>query len=254
MAKKPTGPRDVAELRARIASARVASAPKPALDQARRALIAWLDTAERHGMTLNDVLRGLASGQAAASIGAALHDTISADPPEVLRNAACRSGCAFCCILSGGDGGTITRTEAEQVHRALAPLAGEPDGRRWHPAACPALDPNRKICRIYDARPTICRSFVSSDAAVCEENAEGGAALGAGVLGSHLTYLAAHAVARAALGGTARVRTYALDRIAHGAVSGADLAEALAAAEQKPRVLDDALKGTARIIGGGTRR
>ena len=254
MGKRAAPCKDTPDLRARLAAAKVPHAPKPALDQARRALIAWLDTAERHGMSFSDILRKLASGDATSSVGAALHDAMSAQPPEILREAACRSGCAFCCILSGGDGGTITRAEAERVYSALAPFEGRPDGRAWHKAACPALDPETRTCRIYEDRPSICRSFVSRDAEVCRENAEGGEAGGAGVLGSHLTYLAAHALVRAVLEGTARVRTYSLDKVAAGAVSGEPMAEALAAAQQKPRVLDDALKGTSRIIGASQRR
>lgn len=253
MAKPRTQVATPEELRARLLSAKAPGATKPVLEQARRALIAWLDTAARHGMPFDDTVRKLASGEAAVSIGAALEGAIAADPPEAMREAACRSGCAFCCILSGGEGGTITRAEAARVHAALAPFAGRPDGRGWHASACPALDPGTRTCRIYEARPTICRSFLSRDASACEENAAGGEAAGAGILGSHVVYLAALALCRSALAGTVRVKSYALDRIAAGAVAGEDLAKTLAAAEQKPRALDDGLRSAGRTIAGARR-
>jgi len=250
MAKPRAQATTLEELRARVLVAKAPGAAKPVLEQARRALLAWLDTAARHGLPPNDVLRRLASGEAAVSIAAAVGEAIAADPPEAMREAACRSGCAFCCILSGGEGGTITRAEAARVHAALAPFAGQPDGRGWHASACPALDPGTRTCRIYDDRPTICRSFLSRDAAACEENAAGGEAAGAGILGSHVVYLAALALSRSALAGTVRVKSYALDRTAAGAVAGEDLAKTLAAAEQKPRALDDELRSAGRTIAG----
>jgi len=246
MTKRPARPPESHEaLRARILRASVRGAGKPAVETGRRAVLAWLDTAARHGLALREVLKRLASGEAALGIGAAVHDGLAADPPEVLRNAACRSGCAFCCILSGGDGGTITETEARRVHAALAPLAGQPDGRDWHRAACPALDPESRTCRIYENRPLLCRSFVSRDAEACRENSEGGNAAGAGVLGSQVTYLTALGLARSALDGTLRIRTYALDRVAAAAVAGKTESEALEIGRQKPRALDDAIRGTA---------
>lgn len=246
MAKREARPPEsVGELRRRIQRARVRGAAKPRADTARKALLAWLDTAVRHGLGLRDILKRLASGEAALGIGAAVHDALATDPPEILQKAACRSGCAFCCILSGGDGGTITETEARRVHAALAPFAGQPDGRTWHPAACPALDPESRTCRIYEERPLLCRSFVSTDADACRENAEGGNADGAGVLGSQVTYLAALGLVRSALEGTARPRTYALDEMAAATVAGKTETEALESARQKPRALDDAIRGTA---------
>lgn len=247
-------PKTMADLGRRLERARAASAPKAVADGARRGLLAWFAAAERHGLGLREVLKRLASGDAARGVGHGVQEAIEANPPEVLRNAACRSGCAFCCILSGGDGGTMTEAEARTVHAALAPFAGVPDGRAWHPAACPALDPASRTCRIYEARPLVCRAYVSTDAAACEANSEGGEEPGGGLLGSHASYLAALALARDALRGTATVGTYALDRVAAATVEGADLRTALDAGRQKPRALDDALKGTGRAITATGRR
>lgn len=254
MAKSQAGQPPTHEaLHRAITRATAKAAPRAAVEAARRALLAWLDTAARHGLSPADMLRRLASGEAATGVGRAVGDALAARPPAGLETPACRSGCAFCCILNGGDGGTITETEARQVHGALAPLAGGPDGRSWHPAACPALDPEAKTCRIYDARPVLCRAFVSTDAGACEANAAGGAVAGAGLLGSHVTYLAALALARSALDGTARVRTFALDRLAAASLEGKPLAEALEAARQKPRALDDALRGSGRALAAAQR-
>lgn len=70
----------------------------------------------------------------------------------------CHTGCSDCCRVRL----TITRAEAAAVRaavtnwpvvqrRALAPTAADPAD------ACAALDANGR-CRIYDARPVVCRS------------------------------------------------------------------------------------------------
>ncbi|GGD24237.1 YkgJ family cysteine cluster protein [Sinisalibacter lacisalsi] len=238
--------RALAGLRARVRRARAKGAGKAATERARRLLDAYLATAERHGRAAREVAAGMARGEVALAIGTATRDALMSDPPVVVRRAACAEGCAFCCILRGGDGGTITETEATRLHDALAPLAGQPDGRDWHPDACPALDPVTRACRVYDARPMICRSFLSTDAAACETNATGGAAAGAGLIGSHLDYLAAHALARDALRGTARVPTYSLARIAAGAVAGETADASLDAARHATGTLDDTCRNAAR--------
>jgi Fe-S-cluster containining protein len=171
------------------------------------------------------------------------------NPPAAVRDAACRDGCAFCCILAGGEGGLITKSEARRLHTALAPFAGEKDGRAWHKNACPALDPDSRSCRAYDARPTICRSFLSTDAESCRENAEGGAAVGAGLLGSHLDYLAVHSLCRQALKGITQVHSYSLSAVAAGAVAGEDPTTSLTKARHKPAALENACRDAAAAAG-----
>ena len=235
--------RDLSDLRVRIAAVQIPGQHTSQTERARRVLLAWLDSAiaGKHG--LDTVLRALASGTAAQQIGAALRGQTFADPPDVVRNAACSSGCAFCCILTGPDGGTITGVEARAVHDALSPLAHQPDGRDWHPKACPALDPISRMCRAYDVRPSICRSYMSTDAQACEMNSEGGSEAGGGVLGAHLDYLAVHALARAALSGAVKVHSYALREVASAAVEGQDVRSALDRARHPVRMLGDAYRG-----------
>jgi Fe-S-cluster containining protein len=236
----------LAGLRARLKKARAKGAGRAATERARRLLDAYLATAERHGRAASDVVADLARGEAALAIGMAVREAVLADPPEVVRQAACATGCAFCCILRGGDGGTITEAEASRLHAALAPLAGQPDGREWHPDACPALDPATRACRVYEARPMICRSFLSTDAEACRRNSEGGEMAGAGLLGSHVDYLAVHALAREGLRGKVRVATYNLARIAAGAISGESLAQSLDASRHQSRVLEEACHDAGR--------
>ncbi|GKY88514.1 YkgJ family cysteine cluster protein [Sinisalibacter aestuarii] len=244
----------IAALRARAAKARARNAGRVADDRAHRLLDAYLAAAERHGRPAREVIADLARGEAAWQIGMALHDQTMAAPPDILRNAACGEGCAFCCILSGGDGGTTTEAEATRLHAALAGRAGEPDGRNWHPEACPALDPDTRACRAYDARPIICRSFLSTDASACEANAQGGTEPGSGLLGSHLDYLAVLALIRETLKGMTRVPTYSLAQIAASAVGGADLATSLDTARHPSRVLDAACRDMARAGAAGRGR
>ena len=246
-AKRPATPADLA---ARAAKARATGAGRAAEDRARRMVAAYLQTAASHDLPLARVVGELADGTAALRLGEAAHDMLMQAPPPVVTQAACRDGCAFCCLLIGGDGGTITEAEAIRLHDALAPLAGQPDGRAWHPSACAALDPDSRSCRAYDARPTICRSFLSTAAEACRINAEGGAAEGAGLLGSHLDYLAVQALARDLLKGLARVSTYSMARIAAGAVEGEPRDDSLAAARHKPRALEDACRDAAKAMAG----
>ena len=244
-------PLDSAGLRRRVETARLAG-PAGRTARARRLLLAWLDAGVARGLTAPAAAAALASGAAAEQIGGIVQaETMRSPPPEV-SHAACARGCAFCCILDGPDGGTITENEARRMHAALAPLAGRPDGRAWHPAACPALDPDSRTCRAYDARPSLCRSFFSSDAEACRVNAEGGAVAGAGLLGAHFDQLDAAALARAALGGPARVRSYALSKLAAAAVEGRDLDASLSAARQSPGALDAARRGLAAAAGAAT--
>jgi hypothetical protein len=228
-AAAPKGPpRDHAQLRAALVSARLPGSPPEVTDRARRALVAWLDAAR--GAPFAAAVDALASGRAALAIAeAGLERT--APPPGL----ACRAGCAFCCILPGADGGTVTEAEARRLHGALAALP-PPEGPPWHAEACPALDPATRTCRAYEARPLICRAYVSTSADACERVARGTPAEGPGVLAPHTVMLAAHGLARAALKGLRAVPTYALRRVAAGAGRPPD--EALAAARHPPAALD----------------
>ena len=221
----------------RLQKARVATLPQVA-DRAKRGLMAFIGAQSDAMQAVSD----LADGKAATGIGRIGLSTVS---PGGL---ACAEGCAFCCILSGDDGGTITESEAEALHEALLPFAGQPDGREWHPKACPSLDPETRICRAYEARPTICRAYVSTDVAACEAVAKGQAVTGPGTLGPYHTYLAAIGLSRSALKGSKRVATYALARVAAAAVEGERLEAALTKARHKPSELDAELKRSKRDL------
>lgn len=236
----------VADIAARVAKAKVKGAGKPQEDRAKRILTSFLQTAQTYGMPVSEVVAEMASGKAALRLGHAVRDEIMKAPPEAVTNAACTQGCAFCCILSGGEGGVITAFEAAQLHQAASPLAGQPDGRAWHPEACPALDPETRSCRAYEARPMICRSFLSTDALACESNAAGGTEKGAGLLGSHLDYLVIHALCRQALKGITQVHSYSMAATAASAVAGDDTETGLAKARHKPSALDTACRDAVR--------
>lgn len=248
LAKKTaqTGPMTIADLAARVDRARVKGVDGSLETRAKRIVTSYLQTAQTYGMPTKDVIAEMANGQAAWRLGTAVRDEILKTPPDAVRKAACNQGCAFCCILSGDEGGLITQVEAERLHTALAPMQGAPDGRDWHAKACPALDPTTQSCRAYDARPMICRSFLSMDAEACRTNAEGGEVLGAGLLGSHLDYLAVHALCRQALKGITQVHTYNMAATAAGAVAGKGPVDTLATARHKPTALDEACRDGAR--------
>ncbi|WP_341367197.1 YkgJ family cysteine cluster protein [Yoonia sp. BS5-3] len=249
LAKKQgkSAPLTIGDLADRVAKARVKSIPDGAQTRAKRILQAYLQSAQNYGMPIQDVVREIASGQAAWRLGHAVRDEMLKTPPDAVRKAACKQGCAFCCILSGGEGGVITEFEATQLHTALIPFKGDPDGREWHPEACAALDPETRGCRAYEARPMICRSFLSLDAAACEANAAGGTEQGAGLLGSHLDYLAIHALCRQALKGISQVHTYSMAAVTSGAIDGLD---ALTNTRQKPSALEIACKDGSHAAGG----
>lgn len=222
----------------KLAKARVAAHPTVA-DRARRGLMAYVQSVTG---APSEIVSTLSDGSAAQGIG---HIGLSAATPTGL---ACAQGCAFCCILSGQDGGTITEAEATALHAALAPLAGTPDGRDWHPKACPSLDPKTRSCRAYEARPMICRAYVSTEVSACEQVAEGKAAEGPGTLAPYHTYLAALGLSRAVLKGTKRVSTYSLSRVATAAVEGESLEAALAKARHAPSELDAELRRSKRDL------
>jgi Fe-S-cluster containining protein len=225
----------------RLSKVRAGSTPDVS-DRARRGLQAYVTAFFEQGKPPSEAAARVADGTAAQGIG---RIGLSAMAPKGL---ACAQGCAFCCILNGDDGGTITESEATELYLALAPLAGHPDGRSWHPKACPSLDPETRTCRAYDARPVICRAYVSTDADACERVSKGEAAAGPGTLDPYHTYLAAIGLSRAALKGTKRVSTYALSRLAAAAVDGASLDDALAVARHPPSELDAELRRSKRDL------
>ncbi len=251
LAKKAaqSGPVTLADLAKRVERAKLKGASGTIETRAKRILASYLQTAQSYGMPASAVIAEMASGQAAWRLGMAVRDEILKTPPDAVRKAACKRGCAFCCILTGGEGGVITEVEAQRLHAALVPLQGEPDGRAWHKDACPALDPATQACRVYDARPMICRSFLSTDPDACRRNAEGETEQGAGLLGSHLDYLAVHALCRQALKGISQVHSYSMAAIAAAAVSGEDQAASLTDARHKPRTLDEACSDGAKAAG-----
>ncbi|KIT18023.1 YkgJ family cysteine cluster protein [Jannaschia aquimarina] len=228
-ARKPVA--DRAALRAALAAARLPGSPAETTQRARAGLLAWLDA--QPDRPVADLTRDLSRGLAALAIGRTMLAQIPMPP-----GLACASGCAFCCILTGADGGTITAHEARALHEALADRSG-PDGDAWHPKACPALDPETRTCRAYEARPMICRSYVSPDASACQEIAQGRAAPGPLTHPAQLAYLTAHALVRAALGGGAP--TYSLR-----ATAAARDEDALAAARHVPKALDAERRRLAR--------
>lgn len=244
-APKPA-PTAAARLRSAVETARLPGSPKDAVERTRRLLLAFMDASLAQGRTAAELADDLATGQAALTL-ARVELAQTPDDPTL----SCASGCAFCCILPGDDGGLITEVEARNLHAALAPRAGQPDGRDWHPRACPALDPDTQACRAYEARPVICRAYVSRDVKACEDIADGTSAGGAGVLGPHVTYLLAHGLARAALKGTRLVQTYALASIAASAVAGLQVEAAVTQARHRPRDLDAERRRSAKGYASG---
>ena len=243
-----SAPKNLEDLERRTRKLPLKGVPPPLREAARRALVAWIGTARAHDMPLKEALRRLRDGEAAVAVGQAAIEPQLADPSGPAARAACRSGCAFCCVLRGDDGGTITRSEALRLHAALAPLAGEPDGRAWRADACAALDPQTLKCRAYDVRPMICRSFLSSDAAACARMADGAPATGTGVLGAQSVYLAVLAATRQLLQGVAQTPTYSLATVTAWSVDGRSDDETLTAARHAPRELDAELARTVRAI------
>jgi hypothetical protein len=85
----------------------------------------------------------------------------------------------------------------------------------------------------------ICRSYLSSDVEACRRVAAGETAAGPGVLAAQPLMLAVQALVRRLLAGRVKVPTYALARVAEGAMRGEPRAASLAAARHRPRVLAD---------------
>lgn len=189
--------------------------------RAKRGISAFIKSMLADGKSQEAIISSIADGTAAQGIG---HIGLSVYDPSGI---ACKNGCAFCCILSGEDGGIITEAEAKQVFSALNKLQNKPDGRDWNPSACAALDPKTLTCRSYETRPMICRSYISTDASACEKVAQGESGLGMGTLEPYHSYLASLEVSRSSLKGVKRVSTYSLAKLAANAVGGATLKEAL---------------------------
>jgi len=189
--------------------------------RAKRGISAFIKSMLADGKSQEAIISSIADGTAARGIG---HIGLSVYNPS---GTACKTGCAFCCILSGEDGGTITEVEAKQVFSALHKFQNEPDGRDWNPKACAALDPSTLTCRSYETRPMICRSYISTDASACEKVAQGESGSGMGTLEPYHTYLASLEVSRSSLKGVKRVSTYSLAKLAANAVGGVSLDEAL---------------------------
>ncbi|AZQ65982.1 YkgJ family cysteine cluster protein [Silicimonas algicola] len=231
--------KSLGDLKRKVGATRSGSVPAAFREAARRTLLAWVDMAETHRLDMRQALRRLRDGEAAVEVARAALGAQASDPTGPMAQADCRKGCAFCCILLGSDGGTMTGVEAARLHEALAPLADQPDGRDWHPSACAALDPETRLCRAYEARPAICRSYISPDAALCERVAQGEAVAGPGVLGGHTLYLSVLTLTREALRGVTAVPTYSLSKIASAAVEGVPLADALDGARHAPRELTE---------------
>lgn len=204
--------------------------------RAKRGISTFMKSMLIDGKSQETIISSIADGTAAQVIG---QIGLSVYSPS---GAACKAGCAFCCILSGEDGGTITEVEAKQVFSALNKFQNKPDGRDWNPSACAALDPETLTCRSYENRPIICRSYISTDASACKNVSQGESGSGMGTLGPYHTYLAAIEASRNGLKGVKRVSTYSLAKLAANAVDGASLEEALNRSRHKSVELNKEVK------------
>ena len=86
---------------------------------------------------------------------ASLHASVDARVAVLERQHAerlrCRTGCTDCCV----DGLTVFAVEAERIRRAFPEVLG---GERPGPVgACAMLGPDG-ACRVYAARPQVCRT------------------------------------------------------------------------------------------------
>ena len=207
-------------LLSRIDKARVISTQEIA-SRAKRGIQAYIKAMIHEGKKFDELSVHLADGTAALTIG---RIGLSATNPTGL---ACSRGCSFCCILTGDDGGTISEKEAKSLYFALIPFAKQPDGRSWHPKACPSLNPKTLECRAYGARPMICRSYIPTNVEACKKISDGKTADGPGTLAPYNTYLASLGISRLVLRGVKRVATYSIFRLASEAVSGTAMDEAL---------------------------
>jgi len=220
----------VTPLRKKLAKAKLKGASSQSVDRARAQLDSYTN-AQR--ITDDALAKELHSGVAATRIG-----QIGLSATQEPADLVCKMGCAFCCILTGEDGGLMTAVEARALHAALRPLAGQADGRSWHEKACPALDPEARVCRAYASRPMICRSYGSRDVTACKSISEGVPAEGAGVRAAYGTYLTVHSLGHSALG-PGRAPTYSLRKLAAAALEGKSLEDALKEARHRPAELQE---------------
>ena len=130
-AARPGPPTDTASLRAALAAARLPGTRRRSPN--RRAPPPRL---ARSAPPLRDALRELSAGEAPPAIGRALLAR-TPEPPGL----DCAAGCAFCCILPGDDGGTITAAEARALHAALPRCKARPDGSPLAPGGLPRARP-----------------------------------------------------------------------------------------------------------------
>lgn len=102
------GPLTFAALAKRVERANVKNLSKAGQDRAKRIVDSYLQTMQTHGMPISQVITEMQNGEAARRLGDAVRGEIMKTPPDAVRKAACADGCAFCCILAGGEGGLIT--------------------------------------------------------------------------------------------------------------------------------------------------
>jgi len=113
----------------------------------------------------------------------ALHAEIDREAARIARlhgeRLTCRRGCADCCR----DDLTVFEVEAERIRRERPQVLEEAPAARGQ---CAFLDP-QGACRVYDARPHVCRTQglplcwfdedeegeIERHLAICELNAEG---------------------------------------------------------------------------------
>jgi Fe-S-cluster containining protein len=106
--------------------------------------------------------------------------------------AACRAGCSWCCWmipeLRSGEADLLLTAIAQlpederaeikaKVTAAAAAIVDAGSGEAAYPLRCPLLGDDGR-CRVYAARPAVCRAFASTDAAACERLHQGGDAEG----------------------------------------------------------------------------
>jgi Fe-S-cluster containining protein len=105
--------------------------------------------------------------------------------------AACRAGCSWCCWmipeLRSGESDLLLTAIAQlpederaeiraKVTAAAAAIVDAGSGEAAYPLRCPLLGDDGR-CRVYAARPAVCRAFASTDATACERLYRGGDAV-----------------------------------------------------------------------------
>jgi Fe-S-cluster containining protein len=102
--------------------------------------------------------------------------------------AACRAGCSWCCWmipdLRSGEVDLLLTAIAQlaeeeraeikaKVHVAATAIVDAGSSEAAYPLRCPLLGDDGR-CRVYTARPAVCRAFASTDATACERLYRGG--------------------------------------------------------------------------------